>query len=233
MGGAMLVSGAGAASATTTDTRLAIRDISPNPVVVKAGSETTAYFDVGASSDVQKVELSVAPASGFHTMRTKSVKDLEGWRFAIGFNQNDPAGKWKATAVAFDSAGKQIARDSAFFSLAIVKGKADTRITGFNASPSTVRKGKSIYFSGTLIEKERRGWDGVRNAKVNIYYRANGSSGWKWVDSDRTSGSGKFYAETRAYKSGTFKAVYSGSSKLDDATSRTDYVRVYGSTWRR
>ncbi|MFG1702803.1 hypothetical protein ACFLIM_06395 [Nonomuraea sp. M3C6] len=232
VGGAMLVSGAGAASATKLDTQLKIRDISPNPVVVKAGSETTAYFDIGASSDVKKVELSVAPAEGFHTLRAKDVKSLESWRFAIGFDENDPAGKWKATAVAFDGAGKELAKDSAFFSVEIQKGKADTRISRFSADPSKVRKGKSIYFSGRL-QVDDDGWKGVRGQKVNIYFRANGSSGWKWVASDWTSWGGKFSTKTRASKSGTFKAVYSGSRKLEGATSRTDYVRVYGSWWRR
>ncbi|MGP3954455.1 hypothetical protein ACTWPT_00550 [Nonomuraea sp. 3N208] len=233
VGGAMLVSGAGAASATKTDTQLKIRDITPNPVVVKAGAETTAYFDIGASSDVQKVELSVAPAdNGFRTMRTKDVKDLEGWRFAIGFNENDPDGKWKATAVAFDSAGKELAKDEAFFAVEIHKGKADTAIWNFRADPYKVRKGKSIYFSGRLVVNDD-GWEGVRGEKVNIYHRANGSSAWKWVASDWTGRGGKFYAQAKAYRSGTFRAVYAGDDELEPAKSRTDYVKVYGPWWRR
>ncbi|GAA3609959.1 hypothetical protein GCM10022419_113750 [Nonomuraea rosea] len=233
VGGAMLVTGAGAASAATkVDTQLKIRDISPNPVVVKAGAETTAYFDIGASSDVKKVELSVAPEGNFRTMRTKDVKDLEGWRFAVGFNDNDPAGKWQATAVAFDAAGKEIAKDSAFFAVEVEKGKAETRISRFSADPYKVRKGKSIYFSGRL-QVDDDGWEGVRGERVSVYYRANGSSAWKWVASANTKWGGKFSTKTRAYKSGTFRAVYNGNDELDGARSRTDYVRVYGSWWRR
>lgn len=232
VGGAMLVTGAGAASATKVDTQLKIRDITPNPVVVKAGAETTAYFDIGASSDVQKVELSVAPAEGFRTMRAKDVKDLEGWRFAIGFNENDPAGKWKATAVAFDAKGKELATDTAFFAVEIEKGKAETRISRFSADPWKVRKGKSIYFSGRLQVNDD-GWEGVRGEKVNIYVRTSGSSGWKWVGSDWTDRRGKFYAKTKAYRSGFFRAVYAGDDELEGSTSRSDYVRVYGSWWRR
>ncbi|MFI7639927.1 hypothetical protein [Nonomuraea sp. NPDC049400] len=232
VGGAMLVSGAGAASAATkTDTQLKIRDISPNPVVVKAGAETTAYFDIGASSDVKKVELSVAP-EGVRALRAKDVKDLEGWRFAVGFTEGDAHGKWSATAVAFDSAGKEIAKDTAFFSVELEKGKADTRITRFSADPYKVRKGKSIYFSGRL-QVDDEGWEGVRGEKVNIYFRANGSTGWKWVASDWTGWGGKFSTKAKAYRSGTFRAVYAGDDELESATSRTDYVRVYGPWWRR
>ncbi|MEQ4718830.1 hypothetical protein [Nonomuraea sp. B19D2] len=232
VGGAMLVSGAGAASAATkTDTQLKIRDISPNPVVVKAGAETTAYFDIGASSDVKKVELSVAPES-VRTLRAKDVKDLEGWRFAVGFSEGDATGKWSATAVAFDSAGKEIAKDTAFFSVELEEGKAETRISRFSADPYKVRKGRTIEFSGRL-QVDDEGWEGVRGEKVNIYYRANGSNGWKWVASAKTRWGGKFYAETRAYKSGTFRAVFNGTDELEGAKSRTDYVRVYGPWWRR
>ncbi|MEV1177668.1 hypothetical protein [Nonomuraea sp. NPDC049784] len=232
VGGAMLLSGAGAAAAATkTDTQLKIRDITPNPVVVKTGAETTAYFDIGASSDVKKVELSVAP-EGVRTLRAKDVKDLEGWRFAVGFTEGDATGKWSATAVAFDSAGKQIAKDTAFFSVELQKSKAETRISRFSADPYKVRKGKKIEFSGRLQVNDE-GWEGVRGEKVNVYFRANGSSGWKWVASARTKWGGKFYTTTRAYKSGTFRAVFSGDDELQGATSRTDYVRVYGPWWRR
>ncbi|MER7502192.1 hypothetical protein AB0L05_13375 [Nonomuraea pusilla] len=232
IGGAMLVSGAGAASATKVDTQLKIRDISPNPVVVKAGSETTAYFDVGASSDVKKVELSVSPADGVRTFAAKDVKDLEGWRFAVAFNEGDAHGKWRATAVAFDDANREIAKDVAFFNVEIQKGKADTRISRFDAGPSKVRQGRSVWFSGRL-QVDDEGWEGVRGEKVNIYYRANGTSGWKWVTSATTKWGGKFTAKTRAWRSGTFKAVYDGSDELNGSTSRYDYVRVYSSHWHR
>ncbi|SDK10976.1 hypothetical protein SAMN05421874_105154 [Nonomuraea maritima] len=228
MGGAMLVSGAGAASATTKyDSKLEIRDIKPNPVVVERGKEARAYFDIGASRDVSRVELSVEPAeANFRTLRTKKdVRDLEGWRFSVSFNEHDPAGKWKATAVAYNRFGRVVAKDDAFFSV-LVKRKADTRISRFSANPSAVRSGRSIYFTGYL-QAEGRSWSGVRGERVSVYYRPTGSSSWKWVTSGTTSWNGKFSLKTRAWKSGTFRTVFSGDSRLDSATSGTDYVRVY------
>ncbi|MCK2221808.1 hypothetical protein MF672_049580 [Actinomadura sp. ATCC 31491] len=233
VGGAMLVTGAGAASATTTkaDTRLYIRSITPNPVVVKKGEETTAYIHVRAGSDVKKVEVSVAPVDGPRTFAAKSVKPLESWRFSVGFTDADAAGKWKATAVAFDDAGKQVATDDAYFAVELAKTKADTRISRFSAEPYKVRKGKSIYFSGRLLVDDDS-WEGVRGEKVNVYYRANGSNTWKWVTSATTKWNGKFFAKTKAYRSGWFRASYAGSDELNSSTSRPDYVRVYGSWWR-
>ncbi|HEX4817221.1 MAG TPA: hypothetical protein VFV66_31140 [Nonomuraea sp.] len=230
----MLVSGAGAASATKADARVWIRDVTPNPVVVKPGAETTAYVHVRATSDVSKVVLTVIPTGAeMRIMQAKEPKVLESWRFSVGFTENDPAGKWKATATAYNAKGEEVAKDDAFFAVEIEEGKAETRITRFSADPYKVRKGKSIYFSGLLQELEHGDWDGVRGEKVHIYYRANGSSGWKWVASDRTDRWGKFYAKTKAYRSGTFRAVFPGDSELEGTKSRTDYVRVYGSWWRR
>ncbi|MEW9547458.1 hypothetical protein [Nonomuraea sp. NPDC050783] len=233
VGGTMIVTGAGAASATTTkaDTRLYIRSVTPNPVVVKKGEESTAYIHVRAGSDVEKVEVSVAPVDGVRTFAAKSVKPLESWRFSVGFTDADPAGKWKATAVAFDKAGKQVSTDDAFFSVELAKTKADTRVSRFSAEPYKVRKGRSISFSGRLQVDDHR-WEGVRGEKVNIYYRANGHSGWKWVTSTTTKWNGKFYATTKAYRSGWFRASFAGNDELNGSTSSADYVRVYGSWWR-
>lgn len=229
-GGTMLVTGASAASAATHHRPyVEIRDISPNPVVVKAGSETTAYFKVGASRNAEKVTLSVQP-EGVHTLVAKTVKPLDNWRFSVPFSDGDPAGKWKATAVATDKDG-HTSTDTAYFSVEVQKGKADTRIVSFSADPYKVKKGRTIHFYGKLQASDD-GWDGVRGEKVNIYYQANGSSGWKWVDSARTRWNGKFYGDTRAYRSGLFKAVYAGNDELNGSESRRDYVKVYRHWWR-
>ncbi|MGI5269490.1 hypothetical protein ACQEUU_10090 [Nonomuraea sp. CA-218870] len=231
-GGTMLMTGGGAVAATKAPT-VEILDVSPNPVVVRGNTETVANFKVGASSDVEKVELSVEPASSdLRTMRAKEVKPLENWRFSVPFTSHDPEGKWRAIAVAFNKDGKRVAHDTSYFYVDVRKGwsKADTRLS-FDASPSKVRKGKSVYFSGRLQYERGDDWRNARNEKVHIYFRASGSSAWKWIDSDRTDRWGKFYAKERAYKSGSYKAVFKGDRKLDDATSRSDYVRVYG--WHR
>lgn len=234
----MLMSGGVATASTTTtaDPEVEIVDVSPNPVVVKWGGETTAGFKVNATSDVEKVELSVEPlirGRNARTMVAKDVKELEDWRFSVPFNHRDYEGKWRATAVAFDKDGKRVARDSSYFSVDVQKrrSKDDTRIIGFEASPSKTFKGRTVRFSGRLLVEDGRRWETLRNANVSVYYRANGSSGWKWVDSDRTDRRGKFYAKTRAYKSGSYKAVYKGSWRTDDTSTRSDYVRVY--RWRR
>jgi predicted secreted protein len=229
-GGVLVVSGASAASATTQHDRsfIQIRDIAPNPVVVKDDNETTAYFKIVGSRDLDSVNLTVAPDSPeARTMAAKVVKKLDTWRFSVPFNKNDSAGKWKATVEGVKD-GKVVTHDDASFYVKVIKTpqKAHTRISDFEASPSRVRKGRTVTVSGDL-EAWGRGWDDVRGAKVNVYFRQYGSSGWKYVASDYTDRHGDFSANTRAYKSGTFKAVYAGSDKLYGTTSHYDSVRVY------
>jgi hypothetical protein len=226
----MVVAGAGAASAHTDPSRsfVHIQDIAPNPVVVKGDHDATAYFKIVGSRDLDSVNLTVTPAdTTIQTLAAKAVKKVDTWRFSVPFNQGDVAGKWTAHVEGVKD-GKTVKTDDASFYVKIIKEvpKANTRISDFEANPSRVRKGRSISVSGDL-EAQSRHWDNVRNAKVNVYFRQFGSSGWKYVASDYTDRRGDFSVETRAYKSGTFKAVYAGSDKLLGSTSDYDSVRVY------
>ncbi|MER6942834.1 hypothetical protein ABT294_02310 [Nonomuraea sp. NPDC000554] len=229
VGGALLVTGGPAFAAKKAPT-VEIQSISPNPVVVKAGSETEAFFKVAASSDLDSVKLSVQPVNPERrTLAAKDVKPLESWRFSVPFNENDEDGKWKATATGIKD-GKVVVTDDAVFSVEIEQGKSDTRISRFSADPYKVRKGRTIEFTGRL-QADDDGWEGVRGEKVSIYYRADGSSGWKWVANSTTRWGGKFYATTRAYRSGSFKAVFEGNDELTGSESRSDYVRVVKRWW--
>ncbi|MET9343412.1 MULTISPECIES: hypothetical protein [unclassified Nonomuraea] len=224
MGGALLVTGGTAAQARTT-LDVQIHDIQPDPVVVAKGGETTATFFVEATKDA-KVELRVEPVSDIRTFAAKNVSVIpngDNWKFTVPFSSGDE-GKWRAIATA--TKGGETDRDKATFDVEVKGGKADTRITSFRANPDPVKKGRSIWFSGRL-QVDDEGWDGLRGGEVEIYFRANGSSGWKYVTSTETRWGGKFSAKTRAWKSGTFKAVYDGDDETNGSESRTDWVRVY------
>lgn len=230
IGGTMLLTG-GTASAARTALDVEIADISPNPVVVPKGGEATVKIDVIASDDAKKVELSVRPLdSQARTLAAKQSKlDQQGqhWVFSVPFTDGDPTGRWRATVVATDKDGKTDT-DKATFAVEAQQGKADTRIARFDASPEPVRKGRTLWFSGRLQANEDGDWEGVKGAEVAIYFRRDGSSGWKWVADTETRWGGKFTAKTRAYKSGQFKAVYEGDDDTNGSTSAQDYVRVRG-----
>ncbi|MEU4325968.1 hypothetical protein [Nonomuraea dietziae] len=223
MGGALLVTGGAAAQATALDVQ--IEDINPDPVVVAKGGEATASFYVDVTKGAN-VELKVEPVGDVRTFAAKNVTaipDGDHWKFTVPFNSGD-AGKWRATATAKKDG--ETDRDKAYFEVEIQAGKADTRISSFKASPDPVKKGRTIWFSGRL-QADEDGWEGVRGGDVEIYFRASGSSGWKYVTRTESRWGGKFSAQTRAWKSGTFKAVYEGDDETNGSESRSDWVRVY------
>lgn len=231
MGGALLISG-GSASATASRATLdvQIEDINPNPVIITKNGVTTARFDVIASEAAEKVELLVRPTG--NQPRTLVAKDVkvdhkgEHWIFTVPFSAGDPVGKWRATATAYDK-DKKSDTDKAYFAVEEEQGKADTRISRFSANPDPVRKGKSLWFKGRLQVDEDHHWSGYDDAEVGIYFRASGSSGWKWVADADTDRRGNFVTRTKAWKSGTFKAVYEGDEDTNASESRHDWVRVY------
>ncbi|GGS66452.1 hypothetical protein GCM10010156_26640 [Planobispora rosea] len=231
----VLVAGAGTASATQAELSVNISEVSPNPVVVRGHRDARVVIEVRTTA-AERVELRLRPDTDEpHTLVAKEAKldrDGELWRFVTSFDKSDYRGRWIATADAYDKDGKKLT-DTAGFTVKYVHGwrKADTRLVGFDAGPEPVRKGRTLYFSGRLLAHRHGDWHGVRNEEVEIYYRRNEHSGWKYVTSADTRWDGKFSAKTRAYRSGEFRAVFDGDRRLDDSSSRPDWVKVL--RWHR
>lgn len=103
--------------------------------------------------------------------------------------------------------------------------KASSRIIKFNAFYEPVKRGKYLRFTGKLQAWTDWGWDSYKS-KVRIYVKATGSSKWRYVKTTWTVSSGKFFTKTKAFRSGTWKAVFTGDSDTKGSTSKGDYVRV-------
>ncbi|MFJ2033392.1 hypothetical protein [Streptosporangium sp. NPDC087985] len=230
VGGSLLLS-AGTASAERTALSVRIDNVSPNPVIVKKGEDTRVTIEV-RTTEATRVELRLKPVSDqlrtLNVREPKIIQEGDLWRFSTSFDENDFEGRWLAIAEAYDKDGKK-ATDQVNFSVKReVQEKIATRLTGFRASPSRVRKGRWVYFTGRLQISESRSWHGVRNEKVEIYFRPPGSSAWKWATSTRTDWQGGFRAKARASRNGEYRAVFEGSDRLDGSTSRSSGVRVWG-----
>jgi hypothetical protein len=226
--GSMLMT-AGTASAERVALSVRIDNVNPNPVVVRDGQDTRVTVEV-RTTEATSVELRLKPVSD--QLRTQSVPEPriihEGdlWRFTTSFDESDFEGRWLAIAEAYDKDGKKVTDEVNFSVQHKEAEKADTRLYKFSASPSSVRKGRSVYFTGRLQVDDDR-WKGVRNEKVEIYFRSRGSSAWKFVTSDGTDWNGTFQAKARASRSGEYRAVFDGDRRLKESSSRSDYVRVY------
>ncbi|MER6827979.1 hypothetical protein ABT352_18515 [Streptosporangium sp. NPDC000563] len=231
--GSSLLLSAGTASAERVALSVRIDNIDPNPVVVKGDDDTRVSIEV-RTTEATRVELRLRPVSDqARTMAAQEPRLLHKgdlWRFTTSFDESDFEGRWVAIADAYDKDGKKVT-DEVNFSVVHEKAeKAETRVYRFSANPERVRKGRSVYFTGSLQVDDRR-WKGVRGEEVEIYFRKRGSSAWKYVTSADTNWQGKFRAKARATKSGDYRAIFDGTDKLEESRSRTDGVRVYTRRW--
>ncbi|WP_328914348.1 MULTISPECIES: hypothetical protein [unclassified Streptomyces] len=108
--------------------------------------------------------------------------------------------------------------------------RTDTRITGFNASPEPVRKGRTITTVGTLSRlSAAKGtkWATWSKQRVYIYFLPKGKKSYTYMGSAVTNSKGHFTHKFTAKKDGTWTAVwFTPNGSYVDAESAGDYVDV-------
>ncbi|MFE3676177.1 HtaA domain-containing protein [Streptomyces sp. NBUL23] len=103
--------------------------------------------------------------------------------------------------------------------------KLRTAISGFNASPEPVRKGRTITVKGTLRSLDGT-WKNTSGQSVAILFKADGSSKWSTLATVRTNGKGVFSKGFTAKKDGTWKAQFKATSSRLGTTGAGDRVDV-------
>ncbi|GLW08189.1 hypothetical protein Misp01_33190 [Microtetraspora sp. NBRC 13810] len=103
--------------------------------------------------------------------------------------------------------------------------KAASRIVKFDALREPAKRGRDLFFKGTLEAAERFGWDGHR-APVRLFFKADGSSSWQSVKTVWTGRDGDFTTKATAWRSGEWRAVFAGDGETRGSTSARDHVRV-------
>ncbi|MFJ4609695.1 HtaA domain-containing protein [Streptomyces griseus] len=103
--------------------------------------------------------------------------------------------------------------------------KLRTAISGFNASPEPVRKGRTITVKGTLRSLDGT-WKNTSGQSVTILFKADGSSKWTTLATVRTNGKGVFSKGFTAKKDGTWKAQFKATSSRLGTTGAGDRVDV-------
>jgi hypothetical protein len=101
-----------------------------------------------------------------------------------------------------------------------------TRITGFNASPEPVRKGRTLTVTGILQRKKGSGWAALSGQHVTIRFRAAGSTTSTYMATATTGKDGRVTVTFTAKRDGTWYAVYTATSGYLDTVSAGDYVDV-------
>ncbi|WP_339130516.1 hypothetical protein WJM95_16650 [Streptomyces sp. f51] len=105
--------------------------------------------------------------------------------------------------------------------------RTQTRITGGNASPEPVAKGRTLTVSGTLQQYTSAAWRAYSGQKVKILFRPKGSGTWYDEGDTTTRSNGSFGKAFTARQDGTWVAVllYPNSTHLV-SSGREDYVDV-------
>lgn len=106
----------------------------------------------------------------------------------------------------------------------IPRPSAATRVIKFNAAPEPVRYGRYLTFRGALQVWDD-GWEGYGHRKVSLWFKKAGGH-WTYVKTLTTNGSGKFWAKSKATRSGSWKVVFAGDDDAHRSSSRSDWVRV-------
>ncbi|MFI7087934.1 HtaA domain-containing protein [Streptomyces anulatus] len=103
--------------------------------------------------------------------------------------------------------------------------KLRTAVSGFNASPEPVRKGRTITVKGTLRSLDGT-WKNASGQSVIILFKADGSSKWSKPATVRTNGKGVFSKGFTAKKDGTWKAQFKATSSRLGTIGSGDRVDV-------
>ncbi|MFF0308505.1 hypothetical protein ACFYSC_13805 [Streptosporangium sp. NPDC004379] len=228
VGALALAPSAMAATATAADPVVSDVRIRPNPIVV-TGSPVGADFSF-LTKGAGKAEFQVkAPgASAWTSLEVKSAPyGLQTrWFASKTFDVKSRAGQWSFLAIAHGEDGKEDSESGRFTVDVRRHQHLETRIAEFNAWPEPVRKGGRLNVNGRLLVDGRHGWHGYADRTVDILFRADGSSRWEKVGSDRTDRYGRFSESGTAERSGTWRAVFAGGHDVERAYSGTDHVRV-------
>ncbi|MGV9538032.1 hypothetical protein ACWDR9_30855 [Streptosporangium sandarakinum] len=224
---AMAATTVSAVAATAADPVVSSVKIDPEPIVV-TGSPVGAEFTF-TTSGAGKVDFKIkAPGGDWTPLEVKPAPHgLESkWTATKTFDTKDREGRWSYIAVAHGEDGKEDTESGRFTVDVRRHRNLDTRIAGFDARPEPVREGATFGVHGRLLVEGRHGWQGYGGRTVDILFRADGSSRWEQVGSDRTDRFGGFSEKVTAERSGTWRAVFGGGRGADRAFSGTDHVRV-------
>lgn len=104
--------------------------------------------------------------------------------------------------------------------------KLRTAVSGFNASPEPVRKGRTITVKGTLRSLDGT-WKNASGQSVIVLFKADGSSKWSKLATVRTNGKGVFSKGFTAKKDGTWKAQFKATSSRLGTIGSGDRVDVH------
>lgn len=160
---------------------------------------------------------------------TANCKALIDIRPAQGDLLNSGAATWKAGALAIqtDSNG-QLTGEKWQGKLGTAKLQRHSKLTGANASPEPVKKGRTITVTSKLtrVNWESEKYAGYGGQSVKLQFKKKGTSVYKDVKTVKTSSTGVLKTTVKATVDGTYRYVFAGSSNTAAVTSAADAIDV-------
>ncbi|WP_067476923.1 hypothetical protein [Actinomadura hibisca] len=105
--------------------------------------------------------------------------------------------------------------------------RVNARVFGWKVTPTKIRKGSYVTFSGTLKEKPGATYRPFKGQVVSIEGIVKGAKTWYWYKRPKTDAKGNFKVRFRVYKDTYFIYAYYGDKKhLVDYPVKTTLVDV-------
>lgn len=148
------------------------------------------------------------------------------WVATLSLPRESPAGKWTVRAFATDVAGNISEPDTTYGTVLVRRA---TRFADYNAGPEPAPAGTPLAFSGTLQRYvPGTGWAAYGGVKVQLQFRAPGTTAWVPSGAVRTTDATGAYATPApaATATGAWRVTFAGTGTRAPASSHSDNVEV-------
>jgi len=102
--------------------------------------------------------------------------------------------------------------------------------TTVSATPTPVKKGKTITVKGTLKrvdwKPKNKPYVAFPKKAVLLQFQAAGTTTWTTVQTVKTGATGKVSATAKATKSGSWRLRFAGMSTTSSSNSAANYIKV-------
>ncbi|UUU23047.1 hypothetical protein [Streptomyces sp. DSM 40750] len=160
---------------------------------------------------------------------TASCKALIDIRPGLGDLLNSEAVTWKAGGLAIqaDSNG-QLTGEKWQGKLGTAKLQRHAKLTGTNASPEPVKKGKTITVTSKLT---RANWEsgkyaGYSGQSVKLQFKKKGTSVYKDVKTIKSGSAGALRTTVKASADGSYRFVFAGTAGTAPVKAVGDFIDV-------